>query len=230
MAIGGAGASDYLHFSADRFNPFLAAHGTPATWKKAIGCPCVDKTTGQSELDCLICDNGVLWESAGTEIVTLAPGRAKNELYDTAGLAMQGIVTLTFASTITPGHLDRIEMTAAEMVVNTDHFVRGAVNNLAKSRERLRFRDAFLRAEYVKTIESDIETTYLPTTDFTVSADGTVTWVTAGPPADERYTIRYIARPVYIIWAPQSRDENASKMPYRAQAQRLDFFARQVAA
>lgn len=215
------------HFAAAEFDALLAAHGTPALWRKARGCPCHDPRSGQPELDCGLCEQGILWD-AGTQLTLLAPGRNRKESYEDVGLLMQGMVTLTFPSDRTPGHLDRVDFLAALIVVNQERHVRGAVDRQGHSRERLQMVPVLV--ESIEAIVADALVAYAFFTDFTVSANGTITWQAGkGPPTDTQYVVRYQARPAYVVWAPQSRDEGGSKMPYRAMAQRLDFFAPKVA-
>lgn len=212
------------HFAAAEFDGLLADHGTPVLWRKMRGCPCFDPRSGQAELDCPFCENGILWD-AGSQVTLLAPGRSRKDSYEDVGLLMQGMVTLTFPSSFTPGHLDRLDFLAAEMVVNQERHQRGAVDRTSASKERLRLTP--VSVESIEAIVANVLTAYTSPAHYAVNGAGTITWVTGqGPPNGAQYVVRYRARASYVVWSPQSRDEHAQKMPYRAMAQRLDFFWR----
>lgn len=216
------------HFDAAEFDQFLADHGTPALWRKATACPCRDPRTGHVEIDCPYCDHGlgILWD-AGSPITVLAPGRQRRDDYDQTGAWMQGMVMLTFPSTLTPGHLDLIELMAAVMVVDNERLVRGAVDRLGRSQERVRLPHP-LALERCAAVVGGALVDYKPDTDVFVDWAGTVHWYGASPPDQTPYTLRYTARPSYVVWSPQSRDEAGATMPFRAMSQRLDFFDRPV--
>ncbi|GEM_PF-6979308 len=213
------------HFDAAEFDAALEEHGTEVLWRKARTCPCMGERTGQPEIDCPHCDEGILWDD-GELIIVLAPGRQRRDEYDQAGMWMQGMLTITFPSTLTPGHLDRIEFQNAVMVVNSERLVRGRVDKLGRSKERVRFRHA-LSVEYCESIEGNDLRQWQTPLDYEVNERGDVSWAAGrGPANGSVYTMRYMARPTYLAWSPQSRDEGQAKMPYRCMAQRLDFFAR----
>jgi hypothetical protein len=215
----------HTHFDAAQFDAEIEAHGTPALWRKAADCPCVDDRTGQPNPMCPFHVRGVIWDT-GSSIKVLAPGRQRREIYDEAGEWMQGFIVLTFPSAITPGHQDRVDFTAAEMVVNNEVLTRGAVDRLDRSLERVRVAPV-LEVERCIAIVNDAVVDYISGLDFSVGADGAVTWAAGrGPAAGTQYSLRVRVRPTYVIWAPQSRDEGGSRQPYRAMAQRMDFFRR----
>jgi len=224
------------HFDPAEFDAFLLSHGTPAVWRKARTCPCLDPTSGQANINCPFCRDypGLVWD-AGVPITILAPGRARRDQYDQLGMWMQGMVTLTFPSTVTPGHQDQVEFLAAELVVNNERHTRGDPDPLGRSTERLRFPTP-LNIEFCEAIvgadpdgRGGTLIQYGFFGDFTVSDAGTIDWVAGhGPAVGLTYTMRYTARPVYVCWSPMSRDEHATKQPYRVLAQRLDFFRQPV--
>lgn len=214
------------HFDAAEFDALIAEHGVPALWRRARACPCVGED-GQPEIACAFCSDlpGYFWD-AGVELRVLAPGRQRRDEQQDIGQLMAGMVQITFPSTFTPGHFDRVEFLAATMVINNERLRRGALDPAGRSQERLRIRPS-LGVEYCAAIVGDALVAYAEGTDFSVGADGSIAWVPGrGPAAGTRYTLRYHARPTFIIWSPQSRDEGGSKQPYRCQAQRLDFFHR----
>lgn len=215
------------HFDALEFDALLASHGTPARWRKARRCPCVDPSSGQPSIVCPFCVvyPGLLWDD-GAEIIVLAPGRQRRDVYDQAGMVMEGTITITFPSNVTPAHLDSIELLYAVMLVNNEILERGRVDPLGRSAERVRM-PTVLAVESCDAILDGELVQYRSGTDFSVDADGIVSWV-GGPPSGTRYSLRYQARPIYVVWSPQSRDEAATKQPYKALAQRLDFFRQRV--
>jgi hypothetical protein len=231
MAIEAAGGlTSEEHFDAAAFDAELNAHGAPARWRKARLCPCLNLLTGAPDPNCPYCRTypGLLWDDAG-ELRVLAPARRRQDLYDQNGHLLKGMVTLTFPSTVLPAHLDQIELSAAVMVVNNERHVRGEIDPAGRSTERLRLPTP-LDVEYCEAIVAGVLTQYVLNTDFGLSDTNALQWAAgdAGPPPGTLYTIRYTARPVYICWSPESRDENGSKQPYRCIAQRLDYFRQPV--
>lgn len=226
MAITGSAAVD--HFDALEFDQLLTDHGTPALWQKARQCPCLDESTGQASITCPFCRDfpGTVWD-AGVPLIVLAPGRVRRDEYDAIGGYIAGAVTVTFPHTVTPGHLDRITLTAGVMVVNNERHVRAEVDPLGRSTERVRIMP-MLGIEFCDAIIGGQQFLYVEGVDLAVDANGGIVWYTDGPPVGSAYTMRYQTRPAYVCWSPQSRDENANKLPYRCVAQRLDFWRRPV--
>ena len=206
------------------FDEEIVSHGTPALWRKARMCPCIKERTGQPEVGCAFCDElGSIWGD-DKEIKVLAPGRKRNDDYGLAGAWMDGMVLFTFPTDVFPGHLDQIELLNAAMVVNNEHHVRGATDRLGRSKERLRLRHA-IDIEFCEAIVGDDLVDYKRYRDFNVNDEGDILWnAGGGPPEQAQYTLRYTAKPIFVIWSPTSRDEHGAKMPYRALAKRLDFF------
>jgi len=225
MAIENADKLAEEHFDAKQFDDLAGAHGTQVNWRRARTCPCLNERSGQPRSVCSVCHgDGVLWEDPGSEITIFGPGRLRRDEYDLPGLVVQGAATFTFPSTITPGHYDQIQMLAARMVVNGETHVRGKKDPLSRSLERLRFRN-MLSVEFCEAIINDALEQYATPDDFSIGAGGEIEWVTGkGPPDGAQYSIRYQARPTWVVWAVQSRDEGGGKMPYRAITNRLDFF------
>lgn len=232
MAIMTAGAN-HQHFDPVKFDEELIAHGAPALWQQARVCPCIQEQTGQADPICPFCRDypGIIWD-AGTFLRMLAPGRRRSQEYDTAGGWVEGVVTLTFPSTVTPAHLDRVGFAVGEMVVNNERHRRGQSDPLGGSLERLRIRPC-LSVDFADAIIGADPTTDPPTAgtltryvadvDFTIEDTGNIVWADSGPPSGIQYTLRYTTRPTFVCWSPESRDEFGAKMPYRVPAKRLDF-------
>jgi hypothetical protein len=219
------------HFDSPQFDAEIEAHGTPALLRPASRCPCYSPTTGQAAIDCPFCDQGLIWGD-GREIRILASNRRREDVYDVGGQRLEGMVMFTFPTGINLGHLDRVELLVARMIVNNEIQVRGATDKLGRSKERLRITPSF-GVETCQALVGDEPNRqleqYVEGEDFTVDENGTINWAPGeGPPNDTQYTMRYSARPTFLIWSPQSRDEGGSRMPYRARAQRYDFFERKA--
>ena len=221
MAVGTRTAQ---HFDPVAFDGLLESHGAPTLWRRARVCPCLDPDTGNARIVCPFCVDfpGVLWDS-GSAIKILAAGRQRHDQHEDFGLRLQGFTSFSFPSTVTPGHLDRLEILSGRMVV-TQRLVRGDVDIAKRSRERLRIAPVFA-VEFCEAIVADALVAYVAGTDFAVDDAGAVTWATdAGPDDGVAYTVRYLTRPTYLCWSPQSRDEDGTKQPYRVTVQRLDLY------
>lgn len=219
-------ATAETHLDAAEFDAEVASHGTPVVVRRALTCPCFSSITGHAQTDCPYCEHGfgIIWDEGYTAKI-LAPGRPRRDDYDSVGFSINGMITLTFPSTVTPGHLDLVELMVAEMVVNRELLVRGEINKLGRSTERLRFRNVIMVERVVAIVGGALEEYGVPT-DLSVLPDASVQWVEGlhGPPGDVQYSVRYRARPSYVVLSPRSRDEGGQKMPYRCEAMRLDFF------
>lgn len=136
---------------------------------------------------------------------------------------MEGMLFLTFPSTVTPGRNDQIVLTASEMVLADERHVRGETR-AGRSTERLRMRPC-IGVEFCDAIVDGALTSFTEGREFSISDVGDIVW--SDPPADgTQYTLRYRTRSTYVVLSPFSRDENGTKQPYRAIAQRLDFWRR----
>lgn len=215
------------HLSAADFDGEIAAHGAQALWRRARMCPCYDARTGHPQVDCPLCEDGLLW-SAGEFTTVLSLSRVREDVYDMAGQRLEGMVWLTFQSGFSPAHLDMVQLASAVMPVNNERHVRGELRGTA-SLERLRITPA-LSVEYCEAIVGGVLTRYETPAHFHIDdVTGAIVWEAGqGPPQGVQYTMRYTTRPTFLCWSPQSRDEGGARMPYRCRAQRYDFFRRKT--
>lgn len=216
---------DRTHFNSALFDDEIAAHGARALWRRASVCPCLDPVRGVWRADCPYCRDGTLYD-LGSEIRVIAASRSRRDEVDVIGRRMEGRLTLTFPSTVLPGHFDLVTLLDAEMVVDNEFLTRGEVDRLGRSRERTRM--PVVRVERCAVIQPDDSLLFFEEgADFTIANGSEVAWVVGrGPAADSRYALRYVARPTFIVWSPMSRDEGGNRQPYRVEAQRFDFWRR----
>lgn len=200
------------HFDAARFDRLIAHHGTPAVVRPARMCPCYDET-GHPRRLCPHCDGlGIAWGPAMNAMVLL-PGRSRRDQYDWMGYQLQGITHMTVQTELTPAHYDLIELTAAEMIVTRERAVwRGAP-------VRLRM-PTVLRVEAVLWLDGITLVDAAPQ----AVVDGKIT-LDSSVPTGAQITVRYAARPAYVVISPIEREEGGVRMPYRALVQRLDFWS-----
>lgn len=222
--------SRHERFNSKNFDVEIEAHGTCVLWRRSRTCPCISRA-GDPDPNCPLCLDypGIVWDD-GSEISVIAPGRKRDDRYGEAGYWMEGMVQLTFPTCVTPGHLDRLEFKVGVMVIQNELHVRGEVDPLGRSLERLRFRHA-LEVEFcgarTGTAPNYVLTEYASPDDFSIAAGGAIEWVAGhGPGANVQYSMRYTARPTFLLLSPMSRDEAGNRQPYRAIAKRLDFFDR----
>ena len=186
-------------------------------------------TAGQPDPNCPFCRDlpGSVHDD-GTAITVLGPGRLQRNEYLQAGQVLEGAVTFTWLSVLLPGHLDLLTLTLAQVVVNNEYHKRGDADPIGRSTERLTLpAAAILSVERASARVGTDLVRYAYGDAFTVDDAGAILW-DDGPPAGTIYSVRYVARPVFVIWDPQSRDEGGSKQPYRTLAQRLDYFRQPV--
>lgn len=218
-----------VHFQSSFFDAEISGHGTTVLWRRHRICPCIDRNTGNADVGCPHCQGEMLLWDAGREIRVLMFGRSRRDQYDVPGLLFQGTCNVTFPTGVIPAHYDRLDLVDARMVVTGELLVRGDIDKLGRSRERLQ--QKFISVEYCEAIVDDQLIAYQYGQDFTVDGDGVVRWsLGAGPPDGARYSMRYVAVPAFVVWSPMpGREENGQQMPYRAYAQLLAFFRRKAA-
>lgn len=226
--MAGSAILNHGHLDPARLDVEVDEHGLKALWRRVRTCPCIDPRTLQADIGCPIClDEGLLWD-AGQGLKVLMTGRSKRDQYGDVGSWINGFAPITFPSLIVPGHYDRVELIESLMIVR-QILKRGDTDRLARSRERLRFRTAVVAVEYLEAIDpGDPSATqqFAAGTDFNVDVDGSILWEAGqGPAEGTQYSVRYSARPTYIVWVPQEREEGGQKLNYKVQAQRFDFFS-----
>lgn len=226
------------HFNAARFDAFLASHGMTARFERGIACPCVSTETGAPDPSCAVCEGlgAHYYETAATEIKVYATRKLMREV-ERYGTWMPGVSDYTFPSTVLAKPFDRFEIQSDRIAVD-QVLVKGAVNPRTNaSREVLRFPTvlAIEHAEcvfrhptsgvpYVSTAFDLVENTH-----FTRSGRQ-ITWTQAGDAivADGQvYTVRYLALPMWLVWAQRQRSEADQRMPGTYECRRLDHVARQ---
>lgn len=227
-------ATPVQHFDPQRFDKLIEDHGTPALWQRARYCPCFDSSTGQPRVNCPLCSRahgipGILWAPA-TPTMVFAPSRGRKDEYDLLGAWMQGMLMMTFPTGKVPGHLDRIDLLKGVMVVNNEFHVRGELDPLGRSTERLRLGHALSIQDCLCADgeNGEILREFVEGEDFLANYDnGDIIWADGrGPAEGTRYSMRYAARPSFVCLSPQSRDEGGTQQVYRSLFQRLDFFRR----
>ncbi|HVM95631.1 MAG TPA: hypothetical protein VMT89_04550 [Candidatus Acidoferrales bacterium] len=211
------------HFDPAKFDGQILQHGTPALWRKASLCPCLNPKTLAPDVNCISCRDlpGWVWDD-GSSVIVFGPGRERRDVYDEEGHRIEGLVRFTLPSAITPGHVDRLDLLVAELVYNGEKFIRGKVDAANRSLERVRVRPVIAVERVLGRVAGNVQD-FLVDTDVSIQEDGTIQWDNP-PPDGTLYTVRYRSRPAYVCWEPMSRDEGGARQPYRVRAQRIDFF------
>lgn len=180
---------------------FIEQHSVAVRYWKAITCPCTSPDTGQPDPRCNYC-RGLGWfhSSVETEEKYLrAQVHSRNSRKETGkgGVHTTGGATITFLPGVIPGDGDLVQVCADVDLVNNETHVAGSRLVDGTTAERLRYRD-------VLCVEKVVASGSPNTSPFEVSGwsyDDTQHRIIlpASIPEGTKYTVRYMARPEFIL-------------------------------
>lgn len=225
------GGSVLNHPKVSTINNAIRAHGIDCHIKKGILCPCLNKDTGQPRFNCVICHGtGYFYDSylenptckIGSIIhkVAIAP-RTKRNTYNnkSGGYNEVDSDTQCYIYTYEPAEGDLIIPLKDIVIVNDEQHIKGAKFNDGYTSAEILKNPNWLNVEGIFVVNSALTaiSKYYLNTHFTVSASGTIQWISGAsqPSEGSKYTVRYKARPSYIILksAPQLMLEHDEDVP-----------------
>lgn len=227
----------------DTIKAFVDQFASFVRYWKAMECPCTTPATGQPNLACQHCRGlGFIYGPQEVEeryARAMVHSRRSQKMNEAGGFLTTGYASITFKEGIVPGDGDLVQVCADREVVNDEYHVLGSKLLDGSTAETLRFRDVFC----VEAVRVWIEATKTPVflkreVDWQFDPTSRTVKFLNGQLPGSRYSVRYQARPEYILLGQTSKpllrvshDEDiaepfASKKdivyPYNCLAVRLD--------
>lgn len=203
-----------------RFNAFLGKIGQDFQYRKSFACPCVNPTSGASNPKCQICfGKGRYWLAP----VNASAGVASQKIqlaWAQFGLWQKGDMVLSLPSDSPMYAMGQFDRALALNGISqfSQVYTRG-------SEDKLNFtpvvisRVFWLNPGLTATIDGTIPA---------VAADGTLSWVSGGPPTGQTYTVSGSRFDEFYCFMddPNNRMEHhGALLPRRVVMRALDLFA-----
>lgn len=192
-------------FREEEFERTIQQHGKRMVWRKAMHCPCMNPTTGQSQVDCENCDQSGFIYVDRIEVRALIMRFEKTtRIYEKFGLWVSGEAEVTIEQQYRLGYRDSLEliddmMNFNELIKKGDRHGRRSV--LPTGTDTARYRIQSLTK--VLTIDSSKNIVVLePGYHLNINKHGQIEWTAAGNAAaadDSFISIHYDFHPVYIV-------------------------------
>jgi hypothetical protein len=237
------------HFNIALLVDMIKQRGVEICWQKSIACSCFDVNSGQPDPRCAQCYGYGFTYDLGTVSIALVTNRTWNtaQLPAPQGSYDTGVVNITFPPGCSPppGLNDKVTVLKDQITVSGELLVRGDVAPNGDSLERVAY-DEILSVERITTTRRvslnppDAVPYSTNIVDFYFGSDYVVNknqiqWVgiapTHAPSIGETYSIRYMARPQWIIFEslPLFRlDSHKDFLPIFVRAHRVNQFRRQT--
>lgn len=213
-----------LVFNPAKFDALLGVTrpglGQNVAWQRATSCPCRNPTSGAAKQSCPTCHGkGVFWSDAIAAWTGLAGMKVAREWAMYTEYA-SGDVVITIPSD-SPlwniGETDKVSFIDSSQPFST--VLMGGVDKLS-----------FQAASISGVIWLD-PITQLPVTGGipTQGSDGTLAWISDGPPTLTQYTVSGRRIPEYFCWRDMAQDRAHSAglaLPRRVILRLLDLFGR----
>lgn len=176
---------------------------------KAMVCPCATAATGQPNLACPQC-RGLGWVYGDPEpdqryARAMIHSRRSQRLDKDGGFLTTGYASITFKEGIVPGDGDLVQACSDREVVNDEYHVLGSSLQDGSTAERLRFRDVFCVEAVRVWVESTRQALFLPRDAWEFDDASRMVLFKNGQAQGTRYSVRYQARPEYILLGQTSK-------------------------
>lgn len=214
-----------LRLSNVDWDGHLTDEGDATFVRRAVLCPCIHPETRRPRPGHAACGGWGYQYPSSLEIPDLPVQWVGNSLkwvQKEAGTVEPGDYTCTWPSTQRLGVGD-LFVHPYEEAMTDDAYVRGHVDPLGESMERIRFR-------FPRGVEDlrDLARVYRLDVDFEIAPDGRIVWKQGGlRPADGAlYTVRYRYLAEYMISnPPTNRHDGARQLPWKTRVTRWDPLA-----
>jgi hypothetical protein len=193
------------HFNIPLHKMFIDSHGITTTWYKSLICPCMDPTDGGHPYSCTLCGGYGIYYYDPAEIKALYTSLDFGRNLQVYGLIDEVLLNATFRDDHAVGDGDRF-IPEYEIVIEQEMFTRGKIRPGGGSDESIMYR---YPVELLKIVDQN-GVSYTPEIDVGLSADAAgytrlINWITAGPAAGVRYSVRYSARAEFEVFLTQPR-------------------------
>jgi len=209
-----------MHFTRPKLNYFIEQHGATMLHYPSIICPCV-QTDGQATRNCPTCAGwGIIWSTPTTVKANITNNLPKKQFMD-FGILNPGSVFATFKSDMSINNFDKfILQDTTNLITKSQILKKGELLPNVTTAEKTIF-STIVSVTQLRTLT----TIYIENTDFRIVNGNEVQWITAGPAAGTDYTIKYKAKPEYLIWSelPKQRNENTQVLPLYVVLTRIDM-------
>jgi hypothetical protein len=201
--------------------------GAVVDWQQACDCPCgtVSNIEGRTAavrdfpLDCALCSGkGKIYAPAQEITVLMTASSTAEEVYNVWGEYSSGTVYITFLPENLPMEWDKVTLKQGSRLYTESRIRKGVIDG---ARYAITKRKIIMGSEADPTVPVEVElgvtacyrgiqlggaseTPLVENVDFAVTADGYVDWTLGiakgtAPAVGERYSIRYFARPVFVV-------------------------------
>jgi hypothetical protein len=201
--------------------------GTVVDWQQACDCPCgtVSNIEGRTAavrdfpLDCPLCNGkGKVYAPAQEITVLMTSSASSAEVYNVWGEYSSGTIYITFLPENLPLEWDKVTLKQGSRLYTESRIRKGVVDG---ARYAITKRKIIMGSEADPTVPVEVElgvtacyrgislggaseTPLVENVDFSVTADGYIDWTLGvargtAPAVGERYSIRYFARPVFVV-------------------------------
>lgn len=186
-----------LGFSVCGFNAMLALAGQPATWERALVCPCRTTRTGGADPACAVCQGrGFIWESPQAVTIGLNGVNLRREWAPFSQWENGDIVAIipSDSPAYRAGEYDRFTLTQAVLPL-TMILTRG-VNDTLKYRTIQSVLKVWAivngaKKEFVEVVAGE--------GDYTLNGN-TFAWVTNELQPGQQYSVLFEAHPEYGVY------------------------------
>lgn len=176
--------------SAGEFDDLILQRGYKVIWEQSIFCSCLDDS-GSPDYMCPVCKNQGYIYFSPTEIRALITSISGNKEQDRIGLNEKGTAYMTCRAGDNVGFRDKFTFTDFTMKYSELIKRTGEPNDL------MRFECKSMVAIM------QLDTTYIPDVDYTISSDGRyINWIGSAPAIGDKYSVLYNTCPVYIAQGP----------------------------
>ncbi len=203
-------------FRPEEFIRLLEQHGKHIIWRKAMLCVCLNKTTGQAEVDCPECNaGGFIYVDPIAIRAHMVQFDKKTSIYEKFGLWQEGSVNITTEPKYRLGYRDSIEMRDSVIPFNELLFKnnrRGLRSKLPTNVDSARYRIANMTKLVFKK-KSDKSLFFLEENyHFRITREGWIQWLEAGNravPDEATLSAHYDFHPVFLVlsWFHVTRDD-----------------------
>jgi len=221
---------------------FIDQFSSSIKYWKALSCPCTNGHTGQPNISCHEC-RGLGWfhkdaETSDVYLKAQVHSRRSNKVQEKGGMVTVGYASITFLPGVIPGEGDLVQVCEDREVVNDEYHVIGSTLTDGSTAETLRFRDVNC-VELVVVEDKALKRIIVLQQDaweFDPAQRRVV--FKNGLPIGTKYSVRYVARPEYIVRAETAKpllrvthDDSLNEpqrytkdivYPFNVQAVRLD--------
>ncbi|WP_028590354.1 hypothetical protein [Paenibacillus massiliensis] len=223
-----------VQINGQKFEDLIARHGRDVLWQESVRCSCINLDSGQPRYGCPICGGtSFVYEPALTCRALVQSVTTTKDYLAYAGMFEVGDALMSVPANMllrTPeGGFDRsgwepvpmFNIGAGDIVTLTDDEVKTSEVLMRDTELHGRPADTLLNPKVTQVLsirmhDPDAVTTTLYAAGEDYEVEGaTIVWKGNQPPAGAQYSVMYMHRPVYTVYAvlPRPRHQNNQDLP-----------------